>query len=179
MAVCIDEEIVHYVIASSIFITMYPLIFVYSGYLHLTPEEQVEKRSVFAGLLFGLPLLFGILFASVYRLLGIVPRKYNGVYLRYIVAGSVSGFLISLILHYGFHIQDTWLNMENPELSHILTPLFYFVFFYTFGSWIRAQILYGSTPSSSTSSSSPSSSPPKPTTSLSTYDKLAQMSGQK
>lgn len=178
MAISIDEEIVHYVIASSIFITIYPFIFIYTGYQNLTPLEKEEYSKTFTGLVFALPILFGVLFALGYRLLGFVPRKYNNIYIRYIVAGATTGFLVSLILHYVFHIQDRWLKMENPEASHLLAPIFYFILFYTFGVWVRAQILYGSAPPSSTSSPSLPKPPSIPisTTPVSTYDKLAQLS---
>ena len=99
-------------------------------------------------------------------------------------------FLISLILHYIFHVQDRWLKMESPEICHLLTPIFYFVLFYTLGVWMRQQILYGPAPGSPTLGQ-----PVSPTSAMinrvkqnvtqntagasSQYDKLAQAAQQK
>jgi len=183
----VDEELVHYTIASTLFITLYPYIFIYCGYQNLTPDEKEIYQNQFCLLMFLLPVLFGIIFALSYRCMGFIPRKVKDIYIRFIVAGAWTGFLISLILHYIFHVQDRWLKMESPEICHLLTPIFYFILFYTLGVWMRQQILYGPSPTS------PSAGQPvSPTTTMinrvkqntaqnagtTQYDKLAQAAAQ-
>jgi hypothetical protein len=197
-----NDEIIHFIIGSSLFITIYPYFYLLYIYQYIPDKEKSKHVISLSSLLFLLPVMFGLFLAIVYKITEpIIPRKTNqGIYLRFIVSGSISSLIVSLICHYVFHIQDTWLRMENPESSHIIIPIFYFVVFYTVGVWIRGQILYGPQPTtssslvSSTSSSStpslptPSSSflstlsnrpirqPPKkfsPSVSLSTYEQLA------
>lgn len=175
----IDEELVHYTIASTIFITMYPYIFIYCGYQNLTPDEKVEYQGQYARLMFMLPILFGLIFALSYKCMVFIPRKVKNIYIRFITAGAWTGFLISLILHYIFHIQDRWLKMETPEICHLLTPIFYFILFYTLGIWMRQQILYGPAQPSSPPSSPASSLVKKVENNMTAYDKLAQVANSK
>jgi len=182
----IDEELVHYTIASTIFITLYPYIFIYCGYQNLTPEEKELYQTQFTRLMFLLPIMFGMIFALSYKCMGFIPRKVKNIYIRFIVAGAWTGFLISLILHYIFHVQDRWLKMESPEICHVLTPIFYFILFYTLGVWMRQQILYGPQATASPPVSPATSLLQKVKTSTSqnnaqgsAYDKLAQMAQAK
>lgn len=189
----VDEELVHYTIASTLFITLYPFIFIYFGFQNLTPEEKIDQQSKLTLLIFLLPILFGLIFALSYKVMTFIPRKMKNIYLRFIIAGAWTGFLISVIMQYVFHVQDRWLKMENPEVCHLFAPVFYFVLFYTLGVWMRQQILYGPVSTSSpvqspgtansvaVGSKALSATRPSVTAttgarpSVSTYDKLAQM----
>ena len=139
-----DEDLLHFLIGSSIFITIYPFVYLSYAYNKLSEEEIKHLRVRLEAIFVALPFLFGILFAITYRLITFIPRVTNGgLYLRFVVAGALTSLFISLIAHYGFNIQTEWLHMENPNASHIVVPVFYFILFYTIGLWIRAMIRYG------------------------------------
>jgi hypothetical protein len=143
-----NMQIIHFIIASSPFILIYPYIYLYHSYSQLSEIEKSESVISFEILALLLPLLAGGGFALTYEMLTpIVPRKIKNTYFRYIISGIVTSLLISLIFHYGFHIQDKWIKMSTPETSHLLVPLFYTIIFYTLGVWLRSHILYGSSPS--------------------------------
>jgi hypothetical protein len=152
-----NDDVVHFVLGSSIFVSIFPLIVLYTGYNNLTQAQKDESPISFEILAIALPIVYGILTAISYKLLSLVPRKIqDSIYLRYVIAGTVPSIIINFGLQY-LGIHRDWLQMENPSLSYILVPLFYFIYFFTFGQWIRSQLLYGpSEPSKSKSSSSSS-----------------------
>jgi len=166
-----DEQIdvVYFIIGTSPFIIIYPWLYLYHAYSKLSLHEKDESVISFETLTLLLPLLFGFGIPLMNRLLELlVPRKIEFlnryIYLRYIVAGTLTSLLISLLFHYVFHIQDKWLRLENPNISHIIVTVFYFIVFIFIGSWLRSHILYGSSnnmivPKSSSQPSSAQSSP--------------------
>jgi hypothetical protein len=139
-----DEDITHYMIGSSIFVTLYPLVYLTFAHNKLSDEEKENLRVSLPTVCLMIPILFGLLFTITYRIITFVPRSTSGgLYLRFVVAGAVASLLLSLIAHYGFNIQTDWLHMENPHVSHMFIPIFYFVLFYTVGLWFRAMLRYG------------------------------------
>jgi hypothetical protein len=170
MSEAMNDAVVHFVIGSCPLITIFPYFVIANAHNRMSDEEKDDAKISFNTLCCLLPFTYGIVFAMVYSCLGLVPRKTKNIYTRFVVSGAITSVIISLLLHYVYHIHDEWLELQNPNFCHILVGLFYLVFFYTVGQWIRSQILYGPTkPSSSipsniyntspASSSSPSSSP--------------------
>lgn len=173
-----NDDVVHFVLGSSVFVSIFPLMALYSGYHNLTQSQKENSPISFEVLAITLPITYGILTAISYKLLSFVPRKIqDSIYLRYVVAGVVPCIIINAGLQY-LGIHTDWVQMDNPVLSYLLVPIFYFMFFYTFGQWLRAQILYGPTPKSSSSSGSSSggSSAPRSDTVIPT-GLVAQPSG--
>lgn len=186
-----NVDIDYFIIGSSPFIVLYPCIYLYHAYSRLTQEEKDDSTISVETLLILLPLLFGgglVLFNKL--LAPIIPRKiHDSYYPRFIFAGVLTSFVLSIIFQYIFHIQDTWLHMSNPELSHIIVPVFYLVVFSTLGIWMRAHILYGPAtmynnilPASSSNAPSPRPimklpqiQQPKSTDSAKVFDKLASI----
>jgi nitrate/nitrite transporter NarK len=155
-----NDEIVHFVIGSSLFITIFPLLYLYTAFDRLTETEKRKSRISFNLLSICLPIAFGLGFAMMYRLLsGVIPRKTGDIYTRFIVCGAINALFISLILEHILSIYTDWLKVPNPLLCHLCITLFYLIVFYTLGTWIRAQILYGPQPTSSSSSYSSYSQP--------------------
>lgn len=146
------EDIVHFIIGSSILILVYPMLYLYNAYNQLTEEEKLSLRISYSTWMLIFPLMSGFIFACMYRCLYMVPRKYNNFYIRFIISGVVTSLILSLLCHYVFHIQDVWLKLEHPESSHVFVPIFYAIVFMTIGVWLRALILYGPPESSSNSS---------------------------
>lgn len=142
-----DDHFVHFVIGSSPFITIYPIIFLYFSYKNLTNVEKDNLKISFETLSVILPVLSGLVFASVFYFLEhfvpIIPRKIQNTYFRFIVAGTISSTLISILLHYGLNIQDKWLKMDEPISSHVMISVFYTFIFSTIGVWLRNRVLYG------------------------------------
>lgn len=141
-------DIIYFIIGSSPFIVIYPWIYLYNAYSKLRPDEKEHSVISFETLAVLLPIFFGIGVIFFNRILeNIVPRKLEirntAYYPRFIISGTITSLTISLLLHYGFHIQDRWLHMDNPHVSHLIIPLFYFIVFATLGIWLRAHILYG------------------------------------
>lgn len=154
----LNEELVHFVLTSSFFIIIYPLLFLYHAYNHLTDEEKKESKINFEQIAIFLPIVFGVIFAIIYNITSsIIPRKYKDIYVRYIASGVITSIIINFIFQYGFGIHDIWLKLENPNITYVLVPLFYFIVFFTIGVWLRQQVLYG--PDSGSNSASPSISP--------------------
>lgn len=153
-----NDAIVHFVLGSSPVITIFPFVMLYTAYNNLTPDERENSRISLSTLCITLPFMYGIIFAMLYNVLSIIPRKTKDTYTRFVVCGALTALIISLILHYVFQIHTDWLKLENPTIYHIGIFVFYLAVFFTIGQWVRAQVLYGPTsPSSSSSSSSPSS----------------------
>jgi drug/metabolite transporter (DMT)-like permease len=171
-----NDAIVHFTIGSSPIVTIFPFMILYSAYGKLTEDEKDESKLSFASLAVGLPIASGIVFALLYNSLGgIIPRKVqNKLYLRFVVCGALTTVVLSLVLHYVFHIHEDWLEIQNPLFSHILVLLFYLLLYFTIGQWLRGQLLYGpqkpstSSSSGSSSGSGSSSSPPVSTSAVST-----------
>ncbi len=139
-----NDAIVHFVIGSSPIITIFPYFMLYNAHNRLTDEERKSSRISFQTLCVALPILYGMIFAILYSCCGFIPRKTgNSTYTRFIICGSLTSLLVSLLLHYLFHIHQEWFGIENPNLYHIGTFVFYLVLFYTIGQWLRAQLLYG------------------------------------
>ena len=153
-----NDAIVHFTIGSSLFMTIYPCLFLHYGSSQADPRDLETSLVSPPMLMYCTPVIFGALFAFMYAYMGFVPRKYNDFYVRYVVAATAASFVMSILYHYVLHVQDRWFGMEHPEMSHIVVPLFYAGLFSTIGLWLRSQILYGPSPTSSSSSSSSSGS---------------------
>lgn len=159
-----NDAIVHFVLGSSPIITIFPFLCLANAYEDLTVEEKEESKISPTTLFIVLPILYGVLFAIIYNLLEIIPRKIRNDYMRFVVCGALAASLVSVILHYALNIYHHWFKIENPLMFHVGVFIFYLGVFYTVGQWVRAQVLYGppkpksvkqilSPPSSSTPSS--------------------------
>jgi len=154
------EDIVHFIIGSSVMILIFPMLYLHGAYNRLSEEERATLHVSYPTLVLILPILSGFIFACTYRCLSMIPRKYNNIYIRFITTGIMTSLILSLMFHYVFHIQDKWLKMENPVSCHLFVPLFYAIVFWTIGIWVRALILYGPPEPSSKSITNSSTSPP-------------------
>lgn len=125
----------------------------------MSEDEKLSLSISLETLLFFLPIVYGILFAVVYRTLSIIPRKYETFYIRFAICGALAAVLCSLVLHYGFNFYDEWVECDTPEMCHIAVFAFYLVLYITVGTWLRTQLLYGPQAPSSSSVSGGSTSP--------------------
>lgn len=150
----LNEELVHFVIGSSMFIVIYPLIYFYYTYSKMTELEKHALSISLESLLLFLPIVYGVLFALLYSVLSIIPRKYDTFYIRFSVCGALAAVCVSLVLHYGFNVYEEWLECDSPEMCHVGVFSFYLILYLTIGTWLRTQLLYG--PQTSTPSTSPS-----------------------
>lgn len=181
-----NDAIVHFTIGSSPIITIFPFLVLYNAYSNLSEEEKTDSRISFTAIVAFLPIVSGIMLAITYKILEkLVTRKTSqGIYLRFVVSGAISALVISLILDYGLHIYQDWLDMDNNTIMfHATVLIFYLILYYTIGQWLRAQLLYGpQKPSSSSSSSkshSSSSSSSSSGSSSSIFDSLAKKAASK
>jgi O-antigen/teichoic acid export membrane protein len=170
-----NDAIVHFVIGSSFFITIFPYLILFFAYKKLTPEEQKESKISLETMCLLLPFFFGISFAVSYRCLKIIPRKNGETYTRFIVCGGISAFIVSLIFDFVLNIQQGWLHMENTTMCHILIPIFYIIVFYTIGIWIRSHLIHGYGSGSTDTSSSLSSTYHTPGNQSSSSSKMYDM----
>lgn len=164
----LNDALVHMTIAASPLMSIYPCIYIYNCERELSEYAKSQLQISCETLMITLPLAFGILFALLYNLLTIVPRKYNDVYFRFIFSGALAAALLSVMLQW-FNVQKDMMHIEDPMTCHISVFIFYLFVFTVFGSWYRKQILYGPKQSSSASSVSPLMSPiitPKSSTKL-------------
>lgn len=150
-----NDAIVHFTLGTSPLLFLVPYFMIGNAYSQLTEDEKEDSMISFTTLVIGLPIVFGLVFALVYNYLGFIPRKQSKqLYLRFVFSGALAALLVSLLLHYVFHIQDDWMQVENTAMFHGAVFIGYLVYFYTVGQWIRYQVLYGPPSSSSSSSSS-------------------------
>jgi len=140
-----NNAIVHFVIGSTPLVTFFIYFILYIVYHRLSDDEKEESKIQFSTLVMILPPLYGILFALLYFFLGMVPEKNKDIHTRFILAGALSATIVSLILDYVYNIYAHWFHIDNTGLIHIGTFIFYFLFYYTIGEWLRTQILYGPT----------------------------------
>lgn len=149
----INDAIVHFIIGASPVVTIFVYIILLHNYYTLTQEEKDEIGSDLVLLFFLLPVLYGIIMAILYICLGSIPRKTsNGIYLRFIISGALASVVVSLLCHYCSTSYNALMKIEDVAMFHVLVFVFYIVFFYTVGQWLRAQLIYGPTPTKSSSS---------------------------
>lgn len=145
----INDLIVTFTLTSSPITSIIPLGILYNAYNALTPAElkSVPSFSVLACIT---PVLFGVFHATMYVMLeNVIPRKVNNnVYLRYIVTGALAAVAIAAVYHAWFNVFVGVMKYENPMVCIASVFVGGLVFFYTIGSWIRYQVLYGPAPSS-------------------------------
>ena len=154
-----NDDLVHFTLSSSFFVVMFPLLYLYQAYSNLTETEKKNSKLSFETLALFYPFVFGLIFAIVARIFQFfIPHKINEVYVRYILAGGVSALIISLVLDKIFNIHSDWLRLEDTNLAHLISFVFYILLYTFFWVWFRSQILYG--PSSSTPPKTVSSLPP-------------------
>ena len=165
-----NDAIVHFVIGSSPIITIFPYFMLYNAHNRLPEDDKDECKISFSTLCLGLPFVYGLLFAMLYNCCSFIPRKTKNTYTRFIVCGALSSMMVSILLHYIFHIHEDWFHVENPSMVHVGTLVFYLVLYYTIGQWVRAQILYGPTPSSPSSPPSLSVLPSAPPSAVGKYN---------
>ncbi len=167
-----NDAIVHFTLGSTPIVSIFPLIVLSNAYSRMSDDEKEGSQLTIQTLCIALPVMYGLFFATLYSCLGIIPRKIQTTYVRFIVCGALASLCIGLILDYVFHVHEDWLHISNTYIFHIGTFLFYLCLFYTIGQWLRSQILYGPTPSSPppTLASRSSSSPSKDS---STFDNIA------
>ena len=150
-----NDAIVHFVIGSSPIITVFPFFILYNAHNRLSEEDKENCKISFNTLCMVIPFLYGTVFAVLYAALSaIIPRKIKNIYSRFIICGALSAMIISLIMDHILHIHTDWLNIENTNMYHVCTFIFYLILYYTVGQWLRSQILYGPTPKSAPSSPS-------------------------
>lgn len=175
-----NDAIVHFVIGSSPIMSIFPFLILYDTYNRLPESERPVQLST---LFLVIPLIYGLLFAFTYALLyGIIPRKIRDTYFEFVFCGALSAFLTSIIVDMTWHIYGTVFQEDEPFKYHFAIFAFYFLLYFTFGQWIRAQILFGPPKSSSSSSSSmqsmPIKMPPKMSTSEANFDMIKNRIGK-
>lgn len=142
-----NEAVVQFTLGTCPLITIFPFIFLARAYNEMTEDEKETTGISLTSLLIGLPILYGVTFAFLYTGMSFFPRKTsNGIYLRFVMSGGIAGLCMSFILHYFFNIYEEWFHIENVNMIHIFVFLFYLIYFYTIGQWIRYQVLYGPQP---------------------------------
>jgi hypothetical protein len=103
-----------FTIASSIFVLIFPFL-----YLRGLKSPSFENISIL------LPFYYGISFVVLnYLLQSVIPDKRT----RYLVAGAIIGFVLSLIGRFVYNVPEKIFNI--PENSvHIIAPILYaFIF---------------------------------------------------
>lgn len=141
-----NDELMHFTIGSSLFITTYPLVYLYYVYQQLTPEQINACPISFSTMAILFPAASGLLFTVFYRLMNFIPRKHGDtIYTRFYVTGALSMLAISLLLDYGLNIYKNWLPQLDPKAIHLFVFGFYLVVYFIIGGWMRVQIIYGST----------------------------------
>lgn len=144
----INDAIVHFIIGSSPVITIFIYTIMLHNYYTLTLEEKQEVESDLVLLLFLIPILYGFSMAMLYICLGVIPRKTsNSIYLRFIMSGALSSVIVSLLCFYFIPSYSILMRIDDVSMFHVFVFVFYLVLFYTIGQWIRAQLIYGPTPS--------------------------------
>ncbi|MBL4898365.1 MAG: hypothetical protein JKX76_01830 [Colwellia sp.] len=119
------------VLGSSLFIVTFPLI--YSGYAYssLSSTSKTELKLGYEWIAAGLPLLYGFIFASVMAILRTVfGTLLSGGFswwsmLVWAFAGAICGEIYSLIGHYVLRLPENLYKMKNPNMVHLIAPIFY------------------------------------------------------
>lgn len=159
----LNEEVVHFTIASCVILTIFPMIYFTYLYEQLLPTDK--ERLKFSCSMFNLlfPITYGVVFAIMYRILFFIPRKfpenadsYSATYVRFVISGAVAIVLISVVVDYFYDVYNI-LNIDAIN-AHSVLFVYYLFLFYTIGSWLRMQILYGPAPKKSSSGSGASNS---------------------
>jgi hypothetical protein len=135
-----NENLMHFLIGSSVFITIYPMCYLYNLQQQLTEEEKLQVKIPIPLLIMLLPLTFGLLNVCIYQLLELIPRKLGDIYFRFCVGGAVSALILTIFLQ--FIIGNLH---SNIYFFSTLVVVFYGAVYFSIGVWLRTQIIYGST----------------------------------
>lgn len=140
----LNDLIVTFTLTASPITSVIPLGILYHVYSTLTPSELKNVPSLHI-LTWLTPTLLGAFHAILYVLLeNVIPRKVNNtIYLRYIVTGALAVLAVASVYHAWFDIFVGVMKYENPMMCLASVFVAGLVFFYTIGSWVRYQILYG------------------------------------
>jgi hypothetical protein len=130
----IDNVIVNFTIGSSPLINIFTYLMLSIPYYK--KEHSNTDNSRFIMILFIIPILNGILSAFLYYILRGIPKKYENIYLRFIISGSISQLIIHFLFNMFFSISyslSTYINI------YILDFIIYFVC----GTKLRTILLHG------------------------------------
>ncbi len=137
-----SEHLLLFIIANSFFITIFPLLYLHHVYDSLTEHEKEQSKLSDTTLNMIIPVALGLLFAVLYpflRDLG-VPRKVQGIYIRFSLAGAIAALIISMTMDHFLNIYETWFEFDNPLMIHLIVAGFYFCVFQIIGTWIYKRI---------------------------------------
>lgn len=157
-----SDSLLLFLIANSIFINIFPFVYLHTTYDSLSEEEKVSSPLSLSSLFILISVSMGLLFPLIYSLIQFIPRKVSGIYIRFNIAGALSAVIISVILDHFLHLYDIWFEEENPLLIHLGVFIFYFCIYQVLGIWLYKRIagifaIRYSTPSQrSSSNNSPS-----------------------
>lgn len=145
----LNDAITHFVMAASPLISIYPLIYILVMFNRLPDIIKKQHAHLLYQVILSTPILLGLFTAIIYGLIPFVPRKLDsGIYLRFISAGAIAGFLLSIVYHYVFDVyRKLDIPFEHLQI-HIVFMVCFFVVFYTIGLWQRYQLLQWMPPTS-------------------------------
>ena len=155
-----NDAIVHLTIGSSPLMTAIPTALLVRAWRSKTPEERAGLRVSLGEVLVGLPLAYGVVCALAYWLLGAIPRKVQGSYVRFYVTAGLSAAVVSLAAESLFGLHSEWLQVEDPFLVHAGVGLFFVAMYYSVGQWLRHHLLYGPPNAKAPSCPTPPAPPP-------------------
>lgn len=143
------EYLIYVLIASSFFITIYPMVLLQQGYDMLSPREQAAVPISVTTLNLLLPILMGALFPFLYKVIRLMlPRNTGPIHTRYAFTGALCALIVSILYDTVIGMYSQWFGV-NPLMAHVYVFVFYFVVFQVVGMWLYVKINETLAPSSS------------------------------
>ena len=135
-----SENLLLFLISSSFFINIFPLLYIYLSASALSDDEKDKLKIPHELLYIGIPIATGILFPIIYNSLNFIPRKLNGFYLKFNLSGALSALIISVVLDNVFNIHETLFEADNPFVFHAQIFVCYVILYQVVGIWVYKKI---------------------------------------
>jgi hypothetical protein len=175
-----NDYIKLFIASSSIFFTMFPILYLSNAYKQLTDYEKEQLTISFSSAVIFLPILFGIVFSVAYATLkGRLPKSVKN--MEFFIIGSAGGLIVSLVLIYVLKIPEQWFKETNSAPWVFYISLFYGALLYILGPLLfngRKSRPTVFTPSTSSNKPPPVTKPVVSNVNANMFDKLQSLANK-
>jgi hypothetical protein len=153
-----SENVFMFMMGSSVLMALPPMLYISYMYDGMSNQCLQSLQLSIPQIITITPLILGAVFSGAYytfELVG-VPRKVQGIYLRFLVSAGLSGFILSTFYDY-VGLYETYCLDFDANQTHIGISLAYIILFHFAGIWMYRQIcdyFYDDSPAPSTSTTS-------------------------
>ena len=127
-----NDYIKLFITSSSIFFTIFPILYLNNAYNQLTDFEKDHLTVSLSSVAILIPIIYGIVFSIIYaNIKDKIPKSLQ--YMKFFIIGALGGFIVSLIFIYVFKIPEQWFKISNSVYWIGYISIFYGILMYILG----------------------------------------------